>query len=280
MSAPRVLALAGVLALLAGCADDRAAVAFPFTGTWVEVRGASLGGDHVTDPARIGAITLSPDEVVIALAHQPALAAVPRAARGTGTTGSGSVSLPDGTRLLLVRGEGMVEQQVGDSRIGIAAPYLDVELVRPGRAVVHARLWSEASLRTPVLLSERAAAHAESTMAATAVPAAPAQRADDATTLGNADSAFLAIARACSSDLGLVAAVMVRAAGSEGSHGKTVTAAAAEGCDAQRHAILQLLLQARGDQSQAPTLLGEVARRQRALVIFQEAALIWQAQRS
>jgi hypothetical protein len=268
----RLLVSAVIVGALTSCADDRAARSpFPFTGTWIQVKATNPSGDHVTDAARIGYVSLAADQVVVALADQRRIVAVPTSALGSASSSSGCMSLGDGITLIATGGEGLVEQVVGETRIGVGARYLDLELtdVTAEKPIARARVWAEPSLRAPTVLSAPPAKpHAE--------PAKAVAAAESPAPADPADAAFLAAARQVGPELRRTAEEMVRFATASGARSPQVAGELDRGTDDQRRRVLRLLIQARyADAARSQPLLLDAARLQRELALFAAAAAAW-----
>jgi hypothetical protein len=267
MSLDRTVLSASLLGLLAGCAGDRPQAAFPFSGTWIQVKTTSAGGDHVLDPTRIGFVSLAVDHVVVALADARHLVAAPSETLGSASSDSGCLGFADGTTLIVTRGIGVVEQTVGETRIGTAAPYLDLELDdrAEGKVIARARVWSESSLHPAVVLSAPPKPAPEPVKVAVVEP-----KQDPA------DAAFIAAARQAGPELQRAAEEMVRQSAAGGARSPQVAAECARGADDQRRRLLRLLIQARySDSAKAQPLLLDAARLQRSISLFETAAASW-----
>jgi hypothetical protein len=284
MSRPRSLAVVAALAAVAalgGCAGDRTSAAFPFTGTWIQVRSTSPDGERVLDSAQIGVVSVTADQVVVALAGERRVVAVPVSATGSDGASCGSLDLGDGQRVIVTAGEGMVERSVEGVRLGMPARYLDIEVAAPpamGQAI-HARVWSAAELRPPVVIAvERPRAAAAIEPSAAPVPSAPvaAAAAPPAAVPMDADSAFIAGSSQDEPELSHAAAAIVLLAREHGVRSDEVMRERWRDADLVRRRQLELLMEARVASGQAAqALLRDAARLERAVALFEAAYSAW-----
>ncbi len=281
MRLPRSLTLAAALAVgaaLGGCAGDRTAAAFPFTGTWIQVRSTSPDGERVLDSAQIGVVSVTADQVVVALSGERRVVAVPVSATGSDGASCGSLDLGDGQRVIVTAGEGMIERSVEGVRLGMPARYLDLEITAPPAMgpAIHARVWSAAELRPPVVIAvERPRAAAAIEPSATAAAPAPAAAPPAAVPM-DADSAFIAGSSQDEPELSHAAAAIVLLAREHGVRSDEVTRERWRDAELVRHRQLQLLIEARVASGQAAqSLLRDAARLERAVALFEAAYSAW-----
>lgn len=146
---PLPIALAGTLALLAGCGGTRAdvpaapaapvAIALPIDllGTW-------------SDPAGTGFIAFGTRQTVIAVDGTPRVVAPAVENAIEPGMSAGKIGLAGGTALFLARGSAPVN--------GLPVDLIDVEIVNPAGTAVRRRLFSEAGLRMAARLPAAAPA--------------------------------------------------------------------------------------------------------------------------
>ncbi len=280
---PLCAAIAAVCAVIGGCDGDRSAAAFPFTGTWIQVRSSSPDGERVLDPTQVGVVSVSADQVVVALAGERRVVAVPTAATGSDGAACASLSLGDGQRVIITAGEGMVERTVENVRLGLPARYLDVEVTATAATgpAMHARVWSAAALRPPVLIAVEHPQQAGVAVEPSAQPAAAA-----AATTGPAaatapvplgiDAAFIAASAQDQPELSHAAAAIVLLAREHGTRSEEVVRERWRDADLARRRQLELLIEARVANAQtAQELLRDAARLERAVALFEAAYSAW-----
>ena len=270
------LIAAAAAAMLTGCGENRSATALaaPFTGTWMQVAGASSAATPESTSS-IGFVSLGTDRVTANMSGgERGVFAITENLSDPGLR-AGRLRLEDGSELFLCAGQGFVDLPLDDGRLLAPTSWLDVRWIRRDGRETNLRLWSSDALAAADLAKRAPARHAPVTapIAASVAASVPlAGIAQGESPADPRDRRFSDSARNSGDRFIALAARELVAARTGGSDERGLAGIFARMSVASRSELLTLLTTARDGHSEA---LAEADRLQAGLQRFDQAFSEW-----